>query len=562
MEKVQGGQAEEELVGDPLPDPLPDEEEASLEEEFYDEEEELEDEWYCVKQTGEEVDLVIPPVKPGKGTRADLVKEVKADTSLKAWRELADREEQGFCWQDDLLYQARTTHTLEVIHVMVVPVKFRSKIMDLAHEKSGHLGARKVKALIHQRFVWPGMAKEIVEHCQSCKVCQTCRKTKARKVPLMEREVLSEPFEVLAIDIVGPLPKGKGGYTHLLTAICMSSKWPEVIPLKSTTARAVAAGLVEIFARTGIRLQLLSDQGSQFVGSLVSQLCKCLHIDKVKTAPYHPECNGVVERMHGTLGAMLTKASALGLDWVGQLPFALFALRSSPNRDTSFSPFQLVYGHRVRTPLDILHQGWAELAFEELDTAEWADWLVARLEVWHDVLREIGKEASRKRKLMFDKGAVERTLKEGDLVLCRVPGMSKKLKESWHGPYEVVGCMNRVDYKVKIGKGRSKILHINNLKKFHPRGEEVLRLAVVAEDWENDEEIGTKLSGVCKEFDRNVVAELQQDFPEVFSDLPGKTKVVKLKIQTGDAEPVASHPHRVPDRLNPFTGISAIWRSG
>ena len=115
------------------------------------------------------------------------------------------------------------------------------------------------------------------------------------------------------------------------------------------------------------------------MGSLVTHLCKDLHVDKIKTTPYHPECNGVVERMHGTLGAMLTKASSLGLDWVGQLPFAMFALRSAPNRDTMFSPFQLVYGHQVRTPLDILHQGWAELSFKELDTSEWSSWLVDRL---------------------------------------------------------------------------------------------------------------------------------------------------------------------------------------
>ena len=131
-----------------------------------------------------------------------------------------------------------------------------------------------------------------------------------------------------------------------------------------------------------------TDQGSQFLGSLVTHLCRDLQIDKVRTAPYHPECNGVVERMHGTLGSMLTKASTMGLDWVGQLPFALFALRSAPNKDTLFSPFQLVYGHRVRTPLDILHQGWAELSFVELNTGEWSDWLVDRLEVWHDTLRE------------------------------------------------------------------------------------------------------------------------------------------------------------------------------
>ena len=195
-------------------------------------------------------------------------------------------------WQDDLLYQATTTHTLETAHLMALPLKFRARVLDLAHERSGHLGARKVKALVKQRFVWPGVGQDVVDHCRSCETCQRCSKAPARKVPLVEREVLTEPFEVIAFDIVGPLPKGKGGCRFLLTAICMASKWPEEIPLRSITARAVAQGMVEVFSRTGIPLQLLTDQGSQFVGSPVTQLCKDLHVDKVKTTPYHPECNG------------------------------------------------------------------------------------------------------------------------------------------------------------------------------------------------------------------------------------------------------------------------------
>ena len=143
---------------------------------------------------------------------------------------------------------------------------------------------------------------------------------------MVEREVLTEPFEALAFDIVGPMPKGKGGYHFLLTALCMASKWPEALPLRTITAKAVAHGMMEIFSRTGIPLQLLTDQGAQFVGSLISKLCKDLNIEKIKTTPYDPECNGVVERMHGTLGAMLTKAASEGLDcWVAQVPFALFA---------------------------------------------------------------------------------------------------------------------------------------------------------------------------------------------------------------------------------------------
>ena len=507
---------------------------------------------YCLRKGGRVDDLRVPPVKEGSSSRKNLMKEVMHDPTLESYRALALAGEQGFKWKGGLLYQARMDDCEEVTHVLVLPKGVRKRVMEMAHEGSGHLGARKVKALLRHRFVWPSMGVDIIAHCRSCVVCQCCAKAKSRRAPLMEREVLSEPFEVMAFDLVGPFPKAKNGYRFVLTAVCMGSKWPEAIPLKAQTARAVANGMLEIFSRTGIPLQLLTDQGSQFLGSLVKHLCEDLRIDQVKTAPYHPECNGVVERMHGTLVPMLTKASQLGLDWVEQLPFALFALRSAPNRDTRFSPYQLVYGHRVRTPLDILHQGWAEEEFGDFEVGEWADWLVSRLSVWHESVRERGKEASGDRKRLYDKSAVARVLEVGDQVMCRIPGMIGKLKESWHGPYEVLAKKSRVDYVVNVGKGkgRIKVLHINNLKKFYPRPEEVLRLALVAEDWAEDESVGTRLSGNCVGFkEEEVVQGLKQEFPEVFSDLPGTATVGQFEIRTGDAAPVRSHPYRVPDKL-------------
>ena len=512
-----------------------------------------EDVLFCLREGREKLeDQGVPPVRQGSGSRPELVRAVLEDPTLEGCRELAGKGEQGYVWVRGLLYQARTTHTEEVIHLMVLPKSFRGRVLKMAHEGSGHLGARKVKALLKQRFVWPGMGVDTITHVRSCEVCQRCAKAKGRRVPLMERQVLSEPFEVLAFDLVGPFPKAKNGYRFVLTAICMGSKWPEAIPLKAQTARAVASGMLEIFSRTGIPLQLLTDQGSQFLGSLVRHLCKDLRIDQLKTAPYHPECNGVVERMHGTLVPMLTKASQLGLDWVEQLPFALFALRSAPNRDTLFSPYQLVYGHRVRTPLDILHQGWAEVEFAELETEEWSDWLVARLAVWHESVRERGKEASGCRKQLYDKTTVNRKLEVGDKVMCRIPGMIKKLGESWHGPYDVVARKSRVDYVVNLGKGkgRIKVLHINNLKRFYPREEAVLRLALVAEDWAEDEGVGTKLCGKYEGFEEEeVVSRLREEFPEVFSDLPGRTTACKMRIETGEAVPRVSHPYRIPNKL-------------
>ena len=160
------------------------------------------------------------------------------------------------------------------------------------------------------------------------------------------------------------------------------------------------------------------------------------------------------------------------------------------------------------------------------------------------------KEAIGKRKTYFDKGTVNRQLEVGDKVLCRIPGMTGKLEESWHGPYSVEARTGKVNYKVKVGKGKAKVLHINNLKRFYERSENILRLALVAEDWAEDEVVGTKLFGSCPDFDeREVVEGLRREFPEVFSDLPGRTDACQLVIDTGSAAPRGSHPYRIPNRL-------------
>ena len=492
--------------------------------------------------------LVIPPVREGGSGRRELAKDTLSDESLKGWRVAADKHEEGLQWKDGLLYQAVDRNT-EVVNVIVLPVSFRKKVLKMAHDGLGHLGGRKVKNLIKQRFSWPGLGIDVIKYCKSCPTCQRCSKTKSRKAPMMERRVLSEPFEVVALDIVGPMPKGKGGCIYLLTLIDMASKWPEAIPLRSTKSKVVAEGLIELIARVGIPLQILSDQGSQFIGSIMAKVCKDLGIEQIKTSPYHPEGNGTIERMHGTLGPMLTKASSLGQDWVTQVPFALFAIRAAPNRETGFSPFDLVYGHSVRTPLDIIHQGWEELEFVDLEVEEWSSWLLDKMEVWREIYVERVKEASRKRKVSFDRKAMVRELEVNDKVLCRIPGMTRKLQESWLGPFSITEKLNRVNYRVKTGRGPGKVLHINNLKLYYEREEEIMRLTIVAEDFEDDEDRKVKVEGSCEGFDRKEVERLVEEYPRVFSDIPGKTGVCKLGIKTLDASPIACHPFRIPDRM-------------
>ena len=131
----------------------------------------------------------------------------------------------------------------------------------------------------------------------------------------------------------------------------MASRWPEAIPLRKITARAISEAMMPVFSRIGLPLQILSDQSSQFTGKLAKDVCKLLQIERVRTTAYHPPTNEMIERFHGTFESMLTKALDLGLDWIGLIPFALFAIRQSPCKMTGFSPFGLVHGRNMKTPL-------------------------------------------------------------------------------------------------------------------------------------------------------------------------------------------------------------------
>ncbi len=317
-----------------------------------------------------EIASEIGPVRCGESSER-YRRELREDVSLKEWRELGERKERGFAWKRDMLVRSMYVTWEEFRDVLVVPVSFRSEILKLGHERNGHLGGEKVAAMIGCYFLWPGMVKDVLAHCSSCALCQVKSKHRPRKAPIVERPLLTEPFESVAVDLVGPLPKGKGGHQYVLTYVCLATRWPEAVPLRRVTAKAVAEGLWSIFSRTAIPERMLSDQGSQFCGRVVSELCSLLGIEKKRTSPYHPETNGTVERLHGTMKSILGKCVAEGREWVGQICFVLYVLRQMPHSDSGFSPFDLVYGYRVRTPLDALYHGLYEVELKELEVCEW-----------------------------------------------------------------------------------------------------------------------------------------------------------------------------------------------
>ena len=121
-------------------------------------------------------------------------------------------------------------------------------------------------------------------------------------------------------------------------------------PWQSALLRAerIAEEFIKLFARVGIPEEILTDQGSNFTSSLLAELYRMLHVHPIRTSPYHPQTDGLVERFNQTLKSMLRKcATKEGKDWDKLLPYLLFAYREVPQASTGFSPFDLLYGWPV-----------------------------------------------------------------------------------------------------------------------------------------------------------------------------------------------------------------------
>ena len=103
----------------------------------------------------------IGPVKEGSDG-VEFRDELLKDESLKDWRELGERTERGFKWKRNVLVRSMYVTWEQFRDVLVLPRSYRARVLELGHEKNGHLGAEKVNDMIGRYFVWLGMAKDVV----------------------------------------------------------------------------------------------------------------------------------------------------------------------------------------------------------------------------------------------------------------------------------------------------------------------------------------------------------------------------------------------------------------
>lgn len=178
-----------------------------------------------------------------------------------------------------------------------VPPNFRRMIFSKLHNLS-HPGSRATVRLVSDRYVWPSVNKDCREWSRSCDACQRSKVSRHNSAPLGNFDTPTGRFLHVHMDIVGPLPVSDD-YRYCLTAIDRVTRWPEVWPMRTTTAEEVASTFTrEWVSRFGVPSVITTDRGTQFESDLFRRLMHSFATKRVRTTAYHPAANGMIERVH------------------------------------------------------------------------------------------------------------------------------------------------------------------------------------------------------------------------------------------------------------------------
>ena len=396
-------------------------------------------------------------------TLRQLMKEPKpARKLLREWKYI--QEEHG------VLYRTVQQGNRKVKQ-LILPRSLVGKVLKSVHDDLGHQAVEKTTLLTRSRCFWPGMSAAIADYCQKCERC-TLAKAGKHLNPTMGSLTAKRPLEVLAMDFT-VLERSSSGMENVLVLTDVFTKFTQTVTTKDQKAVTVAKALVkEWFVRFGAPKRIHSDQGRNFEGNVVEELCKIYGIVKSRTAPYHPQGNGQCERYNRTMHDRLrTLDAGRKKKWPEYLPELVHAYNCTPHSTTGYSPYYLFFGREPNLPVDFA----LGLQNESAEAKE--EWLTEHHERLEEAFRlaseRTEKEALRRQNL--NNAKADRTdLPIGARVFLRnrVKGRNK-VQDAWSPtPFKVVKRINNSNTYVvesldeercRKTAYRTDILHAKNL---------------------------------------------------------------------------------------------------
>ncbi|UYV84340.1 hypothetical protein LAZ67_X001895, partial [Cordylochernes scorpioides] len=366
--------------------------------------------------------------------------------------------------------------------LLVVPENKKREIMKEYHNhmSNGHLGVARTMYRIKSKYFWPSMLKDVSEFVKTCHLCQSRKGSNQLPSGLLQPiPPANFPFERIGIDFVGPLPSTKNRKKWIIVLTDYYTRYAETRAVSEATVKEVSKFLVEdIFLRHGAPQYLISDRGSQFTSNLMKEVMKTCKIKHCFTTSYHPQTNGLTERLNRTLINMLSMyVNTDQKNWDEILPFITHAYNTTIQETTGYSLFFLMFG---REPTSLLDDRNISVDIDKDDYDEYIKHHLDKINRTRKLVINNTIKTQERMKKNYDKKHMERSYEPGELVAVWTPirkiGKCEKLLRKYFGPYRILKKLSNVNYLIepKDNPGQDPlIVHVSRLKPYFERIDEV-----------------------------------------------------------------------------------------
>ncbi|CAH2092466.1 unnamed protein product [Euphydryas editha] len=224
-------------------------------------------------------------------------------------------------------------------NLVFIPYALRKDMLDRVHE--GHLGIDRCKRRARDVMFWNGMSRDVEHVVRSCTVCAAHAANPIRE-PMIPHDIPELPWRKVGSDIFVFQKK------YFLILVDYFSNFIEVCPLTNMGTHAVITALKDQFARHGIPVELVTDNGPAYTSREFRKFCSTWCFTHITTSPYYAQANGLSERAVQTVKNIIKKSLESGSDYY----LGLLNLRTTPRNGVS-SPAQLLMGRRLNTRLPV-----------------------------------------------------------------------------------------------------------------------------------------------------------------------------------------------------------------
>lgn len=235
---------------------------------------------------------------------------------------------------------------------LVVPSSARKKVMSSCHDPpvASHLGFFKTLSRIQLNYYWPNMRRDVLRFIRNCDICGSQKSPNCQRFGLMgSPKNVKFPWQVMAIDIMGPFVRSSKGNAYLLVVSDWFTKYTLLFPMRQALASTVVR-LVEdnVFLVYGVPQFIICDNGVQFAGTEFKNLAKTYSVQKIwYNARYHAQVN-FVERCNRTIAcAVRSYVKDNQKHWDRHVQQIQYAINSAVHEVTSYSPSFLNFARVV-----------------------------------------------------------------------------------------------------------------------------------------------------------------------------------------------------------------------